>query len=155
MKRMHVNVIVKDLGESVGFYATLFGAEPTLQRPGYAKWMLEDPRVNFALVQGDGNGQKVGIEHLGIQAESPQELAELRERIGRAGGIVFDEGDTTCCYHESDKTWVTDAQGVSWETFYTSGESETFGTAPETTRSGDAAAAPKAAATCCADDCCT
>ena len=142
MKRLHVMLKVRDLDGSIDFYRTLFGGEPTVRRPDYAKWMLDDPRVNFSLGQvpteacdcGDacGCGEPVpGIEHLGIQAESREELAELRERVGRiaesAGGAdVDDEGETTCCYARSDKTWVTDGQGVSWEMFYTHGASDTY-----------------------------
>lgn len=123
MKRLHVMLQVRDLDESIRFYSTLFAAEPTLRKPDYAKWMLEDPRVNFSIAD---HGESHGVEHLGIQAESPEELAELRERIGRTAGRVENEGETTCCYHHSDKTWVTDGQGVSWEAFFTSGEAATY-----------------------------
>lgn len=114
---------VKNLDEATRFYSSLFGTEPTKQEPDYAKWMLDDPRVNFSIAEKDEN---FGIEHLGIQAETPEELEELRDRIGRAGGTVNDEGETTCCYANSDKTWVVDQQGVSWEAFYTSSEAETY-----------------------------
>jgi len=120
VKRLHVSLKVADLEDAIAFYSTLFAAEPTMRKPDYAKWMLEDPRVNFSIV-ADGRGG-AGIEHLGIQAESPEELEELRARIARTQGRVVDAGETTCCYHDSDKSWVTDAQGVSWEAFYTSGE---------------------------------
>lgn len=133
MKRMHVMLRVKDLDEATRFYSALFDAEPTTQKPDYAKWMLDDPRVNFSIAEKDDD---FGIEHLGIQAETPGELSELRARIDRAGGTVNNEGETTCCYANSDKTWVVDQQGVSWEAFYTSGEAETY--------SGDEPA------TCCA-----
>jgi catechol 2,3-dioxygenase-like lactoylglutathione lyase family enzyme len=123
MKRMHVMLRVKDLGEATRFYSSLFDAEPTKRKPGYAKWMLEDPRVNFSISEKD---KDFGIEHLGIQAETSAELEELRQRIDRAGGTVNNEGKTTCCYASSDKTWVVDQQGVSWEAFYTSGEAETY-----------------------------
>ena len=141
MKRLHVNLKVKELDDSIRFYSTLFDAEPTVTKADYAKWMLEDPRVNFAIVSG--NGDSLGVEHLGIQAETEAELTEIRGRIGALqGGEVFDEGETICCYHASDKTWVTDAQGVSWETFYTSGEA-------------DVMREPAAAeGECCATDCC-
>lgn len=114
---------VKDLDEAARFYSSLFDTEPTTQKPDYAKWMLDDPRVNFSIAEKD---EEFGIEHLGIQAETPGELEELRERIERAGGTVNNEGETTCCYANSDKTWVVDQQGVSWEAFYTSGEAETY-----------------------------
>jgi catechol 2,3-dioxygenase-like lactoylglutathione lyase family enzyme len=123
MKRMHVMLRVKDLDEATRFYSSLFDAEPTTQKPDYAKWMLDDPRVNFSIAEKD---EDFGIEHLGIQAETPDELEELRGRIDRAGGTVNNEGETTCCYANSDKTWVVDQQGVSWEAFYTSGEAETY-----------------------------
>jgi predicted enzyme related to lactoylglutathione lyase len=120
---------VKDLDEAMRFYSSLFDAEPTKRKPDYAKWMLDDPRVNFSIAEKDEN---FGIEHLGIQAETPDELAELRERIDRAGGTVNNEGETTCCYANSDKTWVVDQQGVSWEVFYTSDEADTYYAEEET-----------------------
>lgn len=123
MKRMHVMLRVNDLDEATRFYSTLFDTTPTKKESDYAKWMLDDPRVNFSIAEKDEN---FGIEHLGIQAETPDELDELRDRIGRAGGTVNNEGETTCCYANSDKTWVVDPQGVSWEAFYTSGEAETY-----------------------------
>ena len=114
---------VKDIEDAVAFYSALFGAEPTKRKPDYAKWMLDDPRVNFSVAETEG---AFGIEHLGIQAETPADLEVLRERIGRAGGTVSNEGETTCCYANSDKTWVVDAQGVSWEAFYTHGDAGTY-----------------------------
>lgn len=124
MKRMHVMLQVRNLEESVAFYSALFAAEPTVRKGDYAKWMLDDPRVNFSIAETAA--ETVGIEHLGIQAENPEELEELRGRIGRAGGTVQNEGETTCCYANSDKTWVVDAQGVAWEAFYTHGAAETY-----------------------------
>lgn len=144
MKRLHVNLKVKQLDESVRFYSTLFDAAPTLLKPDYAKWMLEDPRVNFAIVAAPGAGDGLGVEHLGIQAESEQELAELRRRIGSMQGEVFDQGQTTCCYHASDKTWISDGQGVSWEAFHTTGEAPAL---QDT--------APAAGEACCEASCCT
>jgi catechol 2,3-dioxygenase-like lactoylglutathione lyase family enzyme len=123
MKRLHVMLRVKDLDEATRFYTSLFATEPTVQKADYAKWMLDDPRVNFSVAEKD---EDHGIEHLGIQAETPAELDELRERIDRAGGTVTNEGETTCCYANSDKTWVVDRQGVPWEAFYTSGEADTY-----------------------------
>lgn len=145
MKRMHVMLRVKDLKESMHFYTELFGAEPTIQKVDYAKWMLEDPRVNFSIAEKRGE-RHLGIEHLGIQAETPRELEVLRERIARTRGIVKDEGQTTCCYAHSDKTWVVDGQGVAWEAFYTMGQAET-----------DDAFAPSAGSPsedCCGPKCC-
>lgn len=123
MKRMHVMLKVNDLNESVEFYKTLFGSKPSVQKEDYAKWMLDDPRVNFSIAERSG---EKGIEHLGIQAEDEQELEDLRKNIGRAHGLARDEGETTCCYANSDKSWITDPQGVSWEAFYTFGESEVY-----------------------------
>ena len=120
---MHVMLRVKNLDEAMRFYSSLFDAEPTKRKPDYAKWMLDDPRVNFSIAE---KNEEFGIEHLGIQVETPDELAELRKRIDRAGGTVNNEGETTCCYANSDKTWVVDQQGVSWEAFYTSGEADTY-----------------------------
>jgi hypothetical protein len=124
MKRMHVHVAVEDLRQSVRFYATLFAAEPTVLKPDYAKWMLDDPRVNFAISQ---RGASPGIEHLGIQAENETELAEIYDRLSRAERPVLEENATTCCYANSDKQWIADPQGVAWETFLTSGEATVYG----------------------------
>jgi len=146
MQRIHVSLHVQELDPSVAFYSALFGTEPTTRKADYAKWMLEDPRVNFSI---SDRGEGSGFEHLGIQAETPEELAVLRQRIAQAGGLVRHEGETTCCYHESDKTWVTDAQGVSWEAFYTSGEAETF----HAPGSDGQNAGPEGA--CCSSDCCS
>jgi catechol 2,3-dioxygenase-like lactoylglutathione lyase family enzyme len=125
MKRFHVNVTVDDLGQSVRFYSTLFAAEPTVLKPDYAKWMLEDPRVNFSISTGSAGG--AGISHLGIQAEDEGELAEVFDRLARAERPILEEKATTCCYAQSDKQWVTDPQGVVWETFFTYGESTVYG----------------------------
>lgn len=137
MKRMHVMLRVRSLEESLRFYTELFGTEPTVKKGDYAKWILEDPRVNFSIGE---KSEDLGIEHLGIQAETPEELAELRQQIGRAGSTVENEGETTCCYASSDKTWVVDAQGVAWEAFYTHGEAETYYAPPAGAASDDAAA---------------
>lgn len=143
MKRLHVNLKVQELEESVRFYSTLFAAEPTVTKSDYAKWMLDDPRVNFSIVEAPNHSGGHGIEHLGIQAETPEELEEIRQRIGTIQGEVREEGETICCYHASDKTWVTDAQGVSWETFFTSGEAATMKN-PAATAEDD----------CCESSCC-
>ncbi len=125
MKRLHIHVAVDDLDRSVGFYSTLFAAEPSVTKPDYAKWMLDDPRVNFAI---SARGTAAGIEHLGIQVEDAGELAEVYARIAKADAPVMEEGATTCCYAKSEKSWITDPQGVVWETFLTQGESTTYGT---------------------------
>lgn len=125
MKRLHVHVAVDDLDRSVGFYSTLFATEPTVIKPDYAKWMLDDPRVNFAI---SARGVQAGVEHLGIQVEDSSELAEVYARLDKADARVVEEGATTCCYAKSEKSWITDPQGVVWETFLTHGDSTTYGT---------------------------
>jgi catechol 2,3-dioxygenase-like lactoylglutathione lyase family enzyme len=124
MKRLHVHVAVDDLAQSIRFYNTLFHATPAVMKPDYAKWMLEDPRVNFAISTRSG---KSGLDHLGIQVETPDELHEVYDRLQQADRPVLEEGDTTCCYAKSEKAWITDPQGLSWETFLTSGESTVYG----------------------------
>ena len=128
MKRLHVHVAVENVEESVKFYAVLFGGEPTVRKHDYAKWMLEDPRVNFAI---SARGRIPGVDHLGIQVESQGELAEVAGRLRTAQQRLFDEGATTCCYAKSEKAWVRDPSGLSWETFHTRGESTTYGETPE------------------------
>lgn len=139
MKRLHVHVGVADLDESIGFYSTLFGARPTLTKPDYAKWMLEDPRVNFAI--SAANSHK-GVEHLGIQVDDEAELAEVYGRLKAADRPLVEEGCTTCCYANSEKSWVSDPDGVLWEAFHTTGGSTVYG------NSVDLSAAPKPDARC-------
>jgi catechol 2,3-dioxygenase-like lactoylglutathione lyase family enzyme len=140
MKRLHVHVAVEDLETSIGFYSTLFGAEPAVVKADYAKWMLDDPRVNFAI---SDRARAPGVDHLGIQVESSDELAELAGRLKAAGEVTRDQEATTCCYAKSDKAWVNDPSGLRWETFYTFGESTAYGEdEPQSV-----AEAPKAA--CC------
>lgn len=136
MKRLHVHVSVEDLAASIRFYRTLFAAEPTVTKHDYAKWMLDDPRVNFAISQ---RGAPAGIEHLGIQAENTEELRDVYERLQQAERPVLDEGSTTCCYAKSTKQWISDPQGVAWETFLTTGESTVYGDAPDLARIDDEA----------------
>jgi catechol 2,3-dioxygenase-like lactoylglutathione lyase family enzyme len=124
MKRLHVHVSVADLDESVRFYSTLFAAQPAVRKDDYAKWMLEDPRVNFAISRRD---KVTGVRHLGIQVEDHAELADVFQRIEHTRRPVLEEGKTTCCYARSDKNWVEDPQGVQWETFLTTGESTVYG----------------------------
>ena len=125
MKRFHVHVTVEDLAQSVRFYSTLFATAPTVSKPDYAKWMLEDPRVNFAISTGAGHG--AGISHLGIQAEDEAELAEVYDRLAQAERPIVEEKAATCCYAQSTKQWIADPQGVPWETFYTYGEATVYG----------------------------
>jgi catechol 2,3-dioxygenase-like lactoylglutathione lyase family enzyme len=126
MKRLHVSLAVAadDMDRSVGFYATLFGATPTVREDGYAKWMLDDPRVNFVL---DARAAGKGVDHLGIQAETPDELAEVADRLHDAGEATDDQTGAHCCFARSDKTWVADPQGVLWETFFTHGQETAYG----------------------------
>lgn len=124
MKRMHVHVAVEDLKQSVGFYSALFAAEPSVLKPDYAKWMLEDPRVNFAI---STRGRRAGLDHLGIQAENGEELKEIYARLHKAGGEVIEQGGTNCCYARSEKSWIDDPAGIAWETFLTTGESTDYG----------------------------
>jgi catechol-2,3-dioxygenase len=124
MKRLHVHVSVDDLAHSIQFYSTLFAAQPSVSKPDYAKWMLDDPRVNFAISSRSGGK---GLDHLGIQVETPDELQEVYGRLQQADRPVLEEGATVCCYAQSEKAWITDPQGLSWETFLTSGESTVYG----------------------------
>ncbi|ATW03497.1 ArsI/CadI family heavy metal resistance metalloenzyme [Sphingorhabdus sp. YGSMI21] len=129
MKRMHIHVGVDNLAASIQFYSTLFDAEPTVTKDDYAKWMLDDPRVNFAISSEDHAAK--GIEHLGIQAENPEELQQVFTRLRKADAPVLEEGQTTCCYAQSEKSWIADPDGVVWEAFYTDGESVVYGDSPE------------------------
>lgn len=123
MKRFHVHVNVEQLDSSIRFYSTLFGAPPSVVKPDYAKWMLEDPRVNFAISQ---RGRALGVDHLGMQAEEPAELAAIGARLREADAVALAEKATTCCYAHSDKFWAEDPQGVRWESFHTHGEATTY-----------------------------
>jgi hypothetical protein len=169
MKRFHVHVSVDDLVQSVRFYSTLFSAEPTVLKDDYAKWMLEDPRVNFAISTGSG---AAGISHLGIQAEDAGELAEVYKRLSRAQRPVVEEKDATCCYARSDKQWIADPQGVPWESFFTHGTATVYGQSGALTKLGEAsgglsacgcapavptrlATEPAAAEACCAPSRCS
>lgn len=123
MKRLHVHVAVDDLPKAIGFYSALFAAKPTRIESDYAKWMLDDPRVNFAI---SSRGHAPGVEHLGIQVESADELREVYGRLQQADGVVREEGAVTCCYAKSEKSWIADPAGVEWETFLTTGDSQTW-----------------------------
>jgi predicted enzyme related to lactoylglutathione lyase len=124
MKRLHVHVAVEDLAHSIGFYSALFAAQPTVTKPDYAKWMLDDPRVNFAI---STRGRQPGLDHLGIQVEDADELNEVYARLRKAGGNIIEQGQTACCYAKSEKSWIDDPAGIAWETFLTTGESITYG----------------------------
>ena len=140
MKRFHVHVAVSDLDQSIRFYATLFGASPTVVKHDYAKWMLDDPRVNFA-ISARGAVAEHGVDHLGIQVEADDELAEIDMRLKDAEQAVVNQTDASCCYARSDKAWSVDPSGLSWETFRTHGEITTYGT--------DLKVPPKTRAACC------
>ena len=168
MKRLHVHVSVDDLAQSIRFYSTLFAAEPTVLKSDYARWMLDDPRVNFAISTGCRTGDAAGFSHLGIQAEDEIELAEVYDRLSQAERPIVEQRATTCCYAKSDKQWITDPQGVPWETFLTYGESTVYGESDtlaqlreatdravcEPAPSAQAAAEPIPAGACCAPSCC-
>lgn len=123
MKRFHVHLHVDDLGKSIGFYSKLFAAAPARRESDYAKWMLDDPPVNFAI---STRGARPGIDHLGIQTDNAQDLAGLKARAEAADLALLDEGQTTCCYARSEKHWVTDPQGIAWEHFHTLGDIPMF-----------------------------
>ena len=133
MKRFHVHVNVTDLNQSIRFYSQLFGAEPSVLETDYAKWMLDDPRVNFAISQRE---RAAGVDHLGLQAENPSELEQIGARLKAADAVRLAEVGTTCCYAESDKYWSEDPQGLRWESFYTHGAATSY-------------FAPTSAAACC------
>jgi len=139
MKRFHIHVGVKDLAKSVQFYSTLFGQKPAKLKEDYAKWMLEDPRINFAISTRVGEN---GVDHLGIQVDQDFELEEITQRLKNADLSVFDEGKTTCCYAESKKAWVQDPAGIAWETYLTMTDAETF----------KGKASEQDTGTCCASD---
>lgn len=124
MKRLHVHVAVDNLERAVGFYAGLFAAPPAIVKPDYAKWMLDDPRVNFAI---STRGRAPGLDHLGIQVEDKDELNEVRARLQAAGGPVVEQGRTNCCYATSEKSWIDDPAGIAWEAFLTTGDSTDYG----------------------------
>ena len=153
MKRLHVHVAVDDVEASIRFYSNLFATSPTVLKSDYAKWMLEDPRVNFAI---SARGARAGIEHLGIQVEDRAELEEVYARLRRTERPVLEEGATTCCYAKSEKSWIEDPQGVKWETFLTTGDSTVYGADAPTTAasaccppSSDRAIATSETSGCC------
>lgn len=149
MKRFHVHVHVDDLVKSIAFYSNLFAAQPARVEGDYAKWMLEDPRVNFAI---STRGNKPGLDHLGFQVDDAEELAELKARAESADMALLDEGATTCCYARSEKHWITDPQGIAWEHFHTLGNIPVFNEAVQTA-ADSACCVPsmdKAQSACCA-----
>jgi catechol 2,3-dioxygenase-like lactoylglutathione lyase family enzyme len=145
MKRFHVHVGVADIDKSVAFYSSLFGAEPAVAKADYAKWMLDDPRINFAISMREDAVK--GIEHLGLQVEDKAELEAVYGRLEAADRPVLEEGATTCCYARSEKSWIADPDGVVWEAFLTEGGSTTYGGSPDLQQLASANAA--------SDACCT
>ena len=141
MKRFHVHVAVDNLEANVRFYSTVFGTAPTVQKPDYAKWMLEDPRINFAISQ---RGAKAGVDHLGFQVDTDEELTALRQQIATADIAEADQPGATCCYARSDKYWITDPQGIAWETYHTLAQAEIYGAVmkPEETSGACCSARP-------------
>ncbi len=139
MKRFHVHIAVDSIDNSVNFYSKLFGQAPSVQHGDYAKWMLDDPRVNFAI---STRSQTTGLDHLGFQLDSKEELDDMTAQLQKADLAVFGQGAATCCYAQSDKGWVHDPQGIAWESFVTTGSSTTYGT--------DTAANNQIESACCA-----
>jgi catechol 2,3-dioxygenase-like lactoylglutathione lyase family enzyme len=149
MKRFHVHVSVDDLEASIRFYSTIFGTAPAVEKVDYAKWMLEDPRINFAISR---RGHATGINHLGIQVDSSEELIALRDQLESADAGMVEQSGTACCYAKSDKYWVTDPSGVAWETFHSLGTVPVFGEDSETVGKAKACCEPVKASV--SDPCC-
>lgn len=124
MKRMHVHVAVENLQQSIGLHSALFAKQPSVLKPDDAKWMLDDPRINFAI---STRGGRPGLDHLGIQVESRDELQDVHRRLRKAGGKIVEQGETACCYAKSEKSWIDDPAGIPWETFFTTGENTNYG----------------------------
>ncbi len=155
MKRLHINLAVGDPDKSVRFYSSLFADRPTVLKPDYAKWMLDDPRVNFSI---STRGERKGVDHLGIQVESDDELTGVFRRLKSAGAPMLEQGETVCCYAQSKKNWIFDPEGIAWETFLATGESPVYGSDQDLDADRQAAccAAPSDAeaqvsAACCDD----
>jgi catechol 2,3-dioxygenase-like lactoylglutathione lyase family enzyme len=139
MKRFHVHVAVDNLQDNIRFYSSVFGASPSVVKDDYAKWMLDDPRVNFAI---STRGARPGLDHLGFQVESDKELKSVRQNLIAAQAPILEENEKACCYAKSDKYWITDPQGIAWETFHTVGEVPLYGEGRPTSNR-------QAAAACC------
>ena len=155
MKRLHVHMAVENLSQSIGFYSALFAAQPAVIKNDYAKWMLDDPRVNFAI---STRGRQPGLDHLGIQVENADELHEVYARLQKAGGNIIEQGQTACCYAKSEKSWIDDPAGIAWETFHTTGEATDYGTSVQRGAQiahGKACCVPQVAPVKDASACCT
>lgn len=147
MKRLHLHVSVAEITPAIAFYTTLFDAPPIVVKDDYAKWMLEDPQVNLAI---SSHARTPGVDHVGIQVESAQELEELSARLKAAGETTIDQQATTCCYAKSDKSWVTDPAGVRWESFFTHGDATAYGEdVRPVVASAAAGVSPGPSAACC------
>jgi catechol 2,3-dioxygenase-like lactoylglutathione lyase family enzyme len=151
MKRFHVHVGVSDLHQSIHFYSTVFGAAPSVRKPDYAKWMLDDPRINFAISHRPG---KTGVNHLGLQVDSADELTALHDQLQRADRTLLQETAASCCYAKSDKYWITDPQGVAWETFHSLGAIPVYGDDAAHSEIKAACCVPEPAANIAASACC-
>jgi catechol 2,3-dioxygenase-like lactoylglutathione lyase family enzyme len=151
MKRFHVHVAVNDLDKSIAFYSAMFGEKPNVVKPDYAKWMLEDPRINFAI---SNRGQAPGVNHLGLQAENDAELEAIHANLQKTDTAVLSEKGAHCCYAKSDKYWVTDPQGIAWESFRSLGSIPLFGDAGKSCDAAEPApscgSGDRSAASCCA-----
>ena len=151
MKRFHVHVSVDDLDANIRFYSTVFGMPPTVLKEDYAKWMVDDPRINFAISK---RGLKPGVDHLGMQVESEAELASLREQVAAAEIAALDQFNTTCCYARSDKYWTNDPQGVAWETFHTLDSAPVYGESSRAAQTACCSPTPKASGPANSNNCC-
>lgn len=146
MKRFHLNLTVRDLDRSIAFYSTLFDQDPTVKEVDYAKWMLDDPFINLSI---STRGDAAGVNHVGIQANDEEELALIRGRLVKADAPILDQEAVTCCYANSKKAWISDPDGVSWETFLTHGRSTTYGEGTDAVDAALKPAAEKTAKACC------
>lgn len=155
MNRFHVHLNVADLDAGIRYYSALFAAEPAVRKPDYAKWLLEDPRVNFAI---SATGRAPGVDHLGLQADSAETLAELGQRLQQADAAAVAEPGALCCYAQSDKFWSRDPQGIRWEAFHTFGDATTYyapgADQPAMPADADAARRPRSAACCAGPSAC-
>lgn len=146
MKRMHIHVGVKNIDDSVRFYSALFGTQPVKLKPDYAKWMLDDPRINFAI---STRAEKMGVDHLGLQVDDASELQALRDQMSAANISTHDDGETTCCYAKSEKSWVEDPNGVAWEAYHTMEDAQIFSAKEEAGTGACCVPEPKTATSCC------
>ena len=151
MKRFHVHIVVEDIDASIRFYSTVFGAAPAVVKPDYAKWMAEDPRINFAISK---RGSATGIDHLGIQVDSDEELTALRKQVAAAEIAALDQPSSDCCYARSDKYWTTDPQEIAWETFHTLDSVPVYGESSRTQQTACCSPTPEASEPANSNTCC-